>query len=722
MRRNRTKSWSGFVAGLIISLGFASSPFAEDFGTAAGDSSPGGATITLPEMSVSAPADRAFFAPDTASQGVVTGEQIQQQPVYRVGETLEVVPGLIVTQHSGEGKANQYFLRGFNLDHGTDIDISLDDMPVNMRTHAHGQGYADLNFMIPELISTLQYSKGPYFAALGDFDAAGAVQINYVDTLPHDLALLSAGMFGYGRGLGAVSRPVGAGNLLVAAEYVHADGPWTIPDNYNKGNLVANYSQGNADDGFSFTGMYMNDAFHATNQIPQRAVTEGLICLYCPLDPTDGGSSERYSFSTKYAGTTDTSQLKANASLIGYQLQLFNNFDGFVTFPPPIGDQFVQQDRRKIYGGNVSYMIPGNVFGFDSQNTLGFQTRTDDIHIDLAETTGRVVRFTVRDDHVIESTAGIYLENRVQWLDKFRTVTGLREDLYYGSDESTLQANSGKIVQAVTSPKGNLIFGPWQNTEYYLSVGQGFHSNDLRGALTNVDALATEINVQQGNPTVVPQVKTPLLTKATGYEVGVRSEPLPNLKLEGALFVLNLASEATFDGDEAVTTPGRPSQRKGIELTASYKPLPWLRLDGDFAATHARFANGDDGTGDTEPGHPGSYIPNSANLISTASATVEDLGPWFGALRFRYFGRRPLIEDDSVTSRPTTLVDLRVGYKFSEQAKLWLDVFNLFNNTGARQIDYFYPSQLANEKAPVYDIHFKPVEPASVRLTFSMTF
>jgi hypothetical protein len=722
MQRNRTKSWSGFTAGLVVLLGFASAAPAENSDTAAGNSSPGGATITLPEMNVSAQADRTFFAPDTASQGVVTGEQIQQQPTYRVGETLEVVPGLIVTQHSGEGKANQYFLRGFNLDHGTDIDISLDDMPVNMRTHAHGQGYADLNFMIPELISTLQYSKGPYFPALGDFDTAGAVQINYVDTLPHDLALLSAGMFGYGRGLGAVSRPVGAGNLLVAAEYVHADGPWTIPDNYNKGNLVANYSQGNADNGFSFTGMYMNDAFHATNQIPQRAVTEGLLCLYCPLDPTDGGSSERYSFSTNYAATTDTGQLKANAYLIGYQLQLFNNFDGFVTFPPPIGDQFVQQDRRKIYGGNVSYMIPGNIFGFDAQNNVGFQTRTDDIHIDLAETTGRVVRFTVRDDHVIESSGGLFIENRIQWLDKFRTVTGLREDLYYGSDESTLQANSGTIVQAITSPKGNLIFGPWDQTEYYLSVGQGFHSNDLRGALTTVNALQTEINFQQGNPTVVPQVKTPLLTKAIGYEVGVRSEPLPNLKVEGALFVLNLASEATFDGDEAETTPGRPSQRKGIELSASYKPLPWLRLDGDFAATHARYANGDLGTADTEPGHPGSYIPNSANLISTASATVEDLGPWFGALRFRYFGRRPLIEDDSVTSKPTTLADLRIGYKFSEQVKLWLDVFNLFNNTGAHQIDYFYPSQLANETAPVYDIHFKPVEPASVRLTFSMTF
>jgi hypothetical protein len=503
---------------------------------------------------------------------------------------------------------------------------------------------------------------------------------------------------------------------------VHADGPWTIPDNYNKGNLVLNYSQGNMDNGFSFTGMYMNDAFHATNQIPQRAVTEGLICLYCPLDPTDGGSSERYSFSTKYAATTETGQLKANAYFIGYQLQLFNNFDGFVTFPPPIGDQFVQQDRRKIYGGNVSYMVSGNILGLDAQNTVGFQTRTDDIHIDLAETTGRVVRFTVRDDHVIESSAGIYAENRIQWLDKFRTVTGLREDLYYGSDESTLQANSGTIVQAITSPKGNLIFGPWQNTEYYLSVGQGFHSNDLRGALTNADALATEINFQQGNPTVVTQGKTPLLTKATGYEVGARSEPLPNLKLEGALFVLNLASEATFSGDEAVTTPGRPSQRKGIELSASYKPLPWIRLDGDFAATHARYANGDTGAADTEPGHPGSYIPGAANMIATASATVEDLGPWFGALRLRYFGRRPLIEDDSVTSKPTTLVDLRVGYKFSETARVWLDIFNLFNNTGAHQIDYFYPSQLANETAPVYDVHFKPVEPLSVRFTLSMTF
>ena len=484
-------------AGLLplLCLGVAPAAIAQD----AGETS-----VTLPEVSISAPADGAFFAPDTASQGVVTGKQIEEEPRSRVGEVLEVVPGLIATQHSGEGKANQYFLRGFNLDHGTDIDITLDDMPVNMRTHGHGQGYADLNFMIPELISTLHYSKGPYFPDLGDFDTAGAVQINYVDTLPHDLALVTAGTLGYYRGLGAISRPSGRRQPIWLRRNM-----CTTMDRGRSRTITTratwslNYSQGNADNGFSFTGMYMNDAFHATNQIPQRAVTEGLICLYCPLDPTDGGSSERYSFSTKYAATTDTGQVNANAYFIGYQLQLFNNFDGFVTFPPPIGDQFVQQDRRKIYGGNVSYMMPGNIFGYDAKNTIGFQTRTDDIHIDLAETTGRVVRFTVRDDHVIESSAGIYIENRVQWADKFRTMTGLREDLYYGSDESTLQANSGNIFQAITSPKGNLIFGPWQDTEYYLSVGQGFHSNDLRGALTNVDALATEINFMQGNPTVV---------------------------------------------------------------------------------------------------------------------------------------------------------------------------------------------------------------------------
>jgi outer membrane receptor protein involved in Fe transport len=676
--------------------------------------------LTL-DLDVTAAAPVVTLPPDTASEGIVTGAQIEERPIYRVGEVLEIVPGLIVTQHSGEGKANQYFLRGFNLDHGTDIAIFLDDMPVNIRTHAHGQGYADLNFMIPELISTLSYSKGPYFADLGDFDTAGSVSIRYVDTLPHDLAEFSVGSFGTYRGVAAASRPVGAGNLLVGAEYSRIDGPWVVPDNYNKGNLVARYSQGTEENGFKLTGMYSNDAFHASNQIPQRAVTQGLISPFGTIDPTDGGSSSRYSLSAKYALKTDSGQLNANAYAIGYQLELLNNFDYFVTFPPPVGDQFRQADRRKIYGGNISYAMPSKLFGFDTTNTVGFQTRIDDIHVGLAETTGRVVRFTVRDDHVVEASGAIYGENRTQWLDKLRTVVGLRQDLYYGSVTSTLAANSGAITRGITSPKGNLILGPWANTEYYLSIGQGFHSNDLRGTVANVDALQTALNTLNGTPAIVPQQRTPLLTKATGYELGIRSDILPNLKTAAALFVLDLDSEATFSGDEAGTDAGRPSRRVGIEVSASYKPFDWLRFDGDFAYTRARYTNNDDGSADTEPGHPGRYIPGAAKLIAQAGATVETLGPWSGSLRMRYFGRRPLIEDNSVTSKPTTLFDLQVGYRLTEWAKLRLDAFNLFNSK-AHQIDYFYPSQLASETAPVYDIHFKQVEPRSARFSLTVMF
>ncbi|MEJ0069398.1 MAG: TonB-dependent receptor plug domain-containing protein [Pseudomonadota bacterium] len=547
----------------------------------------------LPEVVVTGSAGPLGTA-DTASQGSVSAEQLEQRPFYRVGQLLESVPGLIVTQHSGEGKANQYFLRGFNLDHGTDIAITLDDMPVNMRTHAHGQGYSDLNFMIPDLVSGIQYRKGPYFADEADFATAGAVHIDYVDTLPRDLVSLSAGTLGNYRGFTAASRPWAGGNLLVALEYNHLDGPWVIPDDFNKGNAVVRYSQGSADNGFSLTGMFMKDAFHASNQIPERAVASGLISRYGTIDPSDGGNSERYSLSGKYVETGADGQLKANAYFIGYNLQLFNDFDYALTFPSPINDQFLQQDRRQVYGANVSYTGFGQLFGRASDNTIGFQTRTDNIDLELARTTDRVTRFVVRDDHVIESSGGVYVENRTQWYDKVRTIAGLREDLFYGSDASSLAANSGATAKGITSPKGSLVFGPWQQTELYLSAGQGFHSNDVRGALTTVDALQTLLNRQQGSSATAVQGKTPLLTKATGYEIGLRSEIVPRLRTEIAFFLLDLDSEATFDGDEAVTTAGRPSERLGVEISGVYRALPWLTFDGSFAVSRARFTNTDD--------------------------------------------------------------------------------------------------------------------------------
>ncbi len=337
---------------------------------------------------------RCAGTPDTATQegdglGAASSEEF---PTYRAGELLESVPGLIVTQHSGEGKANQYFLRGFNLDHGTDIAISLDDMPVNLRTHAHGQGYSDLNFMIPELISGIDYSKGPYFADKGDFDTAGAVSIHYVDALPHDLASVSAGTLGDYRGFTAMSRPWGAGNLLVATEYDHVDGPWQLADNFNKGNLLLRYSQGAPENGFSATAMYMNDAWHATNQIPLRAVAAGTIPLCGPLDPSDGGSSERYSLSAKAIDTDDARQIKANLYLIGdacadsstISISTRSRSPFRALVPPGDTDQFEQeQERRQIIGAAISDTQFDRLFGRESDNSYGFETRTDFNHMAL---------------------------------------------------------------------------------------------------------------------------------------------------------------------------------------------------------------------------------------------------------------------------------------------------------------------------------------------------
>jgi hypothetical protein len=680
---------------------------------------------SLPEVVVTAPR-YGVDAADTASQGEVSRQRLQEFPAYREGEMMETVPGLVVTQHSGEGKANQYFMRGFNLDHGTDVAITLDGMPVNMRTHAHGQGYADLNFMIPELVGSIDYSKGPYFADKGDFDTAGAVDINYLDRLPRDLASISAGTLANYRGFAGASRPWLGGNLLVAAAYEHVDGPWAVPDDFNKGNLVMRYRRGSGENGFALTGMVMADAWHASNQIPERAVSEGLISPFGAIDPTDGGRAQRYSLSARFADTDERRRIKANAYLIGDTLTLFNNFDFFVLFPAPevggafpgqFGDQFRQNERRKVVGGSLSYTAFGTLFGRDSATTVGFDTRTDDIRLSLAETTATLVTGVIRNDQVLETSGGLYAENRTQWLDGIRTVLGLRGDLFYGSDTSRpIAANSGAAAQALVSPKATAVFGPWQRTELYLSYGQGFHSNDLRGALSTVDAQTTELT-----GIVTPQARTPFLTKAEGYEIGLRSQIVPQVSASAALFVLDLASEATFNGDQAITSAGRPSRRTGIELSSAYDPFPWLSLVGAFAYTRARFTDADDGSADVEPGHPGNLVPAAAKIIASAELAVHDLDGWDGGLRFRYFGPRPLTEDGTVRSGPTALVDARIGYRLSERLHFGVDIFNLLN-AHAHQIDYFYPSQLANEAHPVFDIHFKQVEPTSARFTLSLVF
>jgi TonB-dependent Receptor Plug Domain len=342
----------------------------------------------------------------------VSGEDLNARPVTRPGELLEAAPGLSVTQHSGEGKANQYFLRGFNLDHGTDIAISVDDMPINLRTHAHGQGYADLNFLMPETVNSLDIRKGPFFADVGDFGDAGSLAISLKDTAPRT-AGLSTGSFGYERVFAIGSTKALEGNLLVAAEASTYNGPWVNPDDVRKFSGVMRYSQGTATDGFSVTGMAYSNKWNSTDQVPLRAIASGVIPLYGELDPTDGGDTSRLSLSARIAQSDDAGSWKANAYVIRYTLDLYNNFEWFTPngensvpqlpcgnlIPPNIGgqagcspifgDQFHQRDDRIYAGGSASRTYKYVYAGLPTETTFGFQTRYDAISLGLTDTAER---------------------------------------------------------------------------------------------------------------------------------------------------------------------------------------------------------------------------------------------------------------------------------------------------------------------------------------------
>lgn len=639
---------------------------------------------------------------EAASAGIITGAQVNSRPVTRPGEVLEEIPGLIITQHSGEGKANQYFLRGFNLDHGTDIAISVDGMPVNMRTHAHGQGYADLNFLIPELVGAVEFHKGPYFVRDGDFASAGSVRIDYLDTLNRNISLATFGSFGLKRGLSAASTPLGTGNLLVAGEAQTYDGPWTVPDALRKFNGVIRYSQGTALDGFAVTGLAYWAKWNATNQIPERAVAEGIIGRYGTLDPSDGGDTGRFSLSGRWSQSDAGGITRGSAYVIRYQMNLWNNFTYFLN-DPINGDQFHQRDSRVLGGGEIVRVFQGDLFGLPMENEIGFQTRTDDIRVGLFNTTTRRYRSTVLDDRVVEASAAVYGENRVRWTEWFRTSVGFRADGYSADVRSDTPANSGRARDGIVNPKLGAVFGPWHDTELYVNYGGGFHSNDARGVTATVDPASPLFTV----------LRSPFLVPSTGSEIGIRNRSITGLETSLALFQLDFASENLFQGDTGTTEPSRPTRRFGVEWTNHYAVTPWLALEGSLTITNARFSNRDP---------IGARVPEAPTTIASAGITFGEGIGWFGSLRFRYFGPRPLIEDNSVRSKPTALLNGRIGYLFESGISLSLDVLNL-TNAKADQITYFYVSRLPGEDAAgVADRHFHPVEPTAVRLTLAGRF
>ena len=659
-----------------------------------------GASNVLPAVTVTAPQTLENEPTNAASEQRISGETLNSFPVSRPGEILEAVPGLIVTQHSGEGKANQYFLRGFNLDHGTDIALWLDGMPVNLRTHAHGQGYADLNFLIPELTESLLARKGPYWAQEGDFSSAAAVHLHYADQLEKNVVLATGGSYGYWRGLAAGTMAAGRGTLTGAFELERYDGPWEIPDALRKYNGVLRYNEGAPGNGLSITAMAYTNAWHATDQIPQRAVLDGSIGRFGYVDPTDGGDSQRYSLSANWARTEGGVADKVSGYFVYSTLNLYNNFTYFLN-DPDNGDQFQQSDKRKILGFNASHLLRHDLAGFRSETVVGTQVRYDDIGVGLFNTFQRTAFNTVRYDQVSETSVGLYARNTTQWTDWLKLTLGVRADLFMASVDSTTQPlNSGNTSAFLASPKVGVVFGPFERTEFYLNGGFGYHSNDARGAT---------ITVNPGDPTQ-PIGALPLLVQSKGAEIGVRSQALKGFDTSLALFMLDFNSELLFVGDSGTTIASRPSRRIGVEWTNSYRPTAWASFDLDLAFTRARF---------TDWSPEGDLIPGAPDFVGSAGMTLGSDTGWFGALRLRSLGPRPLLSDGSVWSNFTTTLNGRFGYIFESGFKLNLDAYNLLN-TQASQIDYYYPSRLSGEPAGgVADRQFHPVEPLAFRLTLA---
>ena len=642
---------------------------------------------------------------DAASAGDVSQEQLARQPLLRPGAVLENVPGLIVTQHSGEGKANQYFLRAFNLDHGTDLATEVDDMPVNMPTHAHGQGYTDLNFLIPELVSDLHFKKGPYYADEGDFATAGAVRMDLLNVVPSS-ATLGFGEDGYRRGVLMGTAGLGTGTLLGAADVYHNDGPFDKPDDYNRANGVLRYHRGTGTDFVTVTAMGYYGKWNSTDQVPARAIDEGLIGRFGTLNPTDGGQSSRASLSLNRVKRTDSDQVQFSAYAIRYKLDLWSDFTDYLR-DPVNGDQMLQHDDRFVYGFKGSKTWFAHLWGMTSSSLLGLQARVDDIrNVGIDYTFERQYLSTAQKASVVEASGGLYFENTTQWLSGFRTVLGLREDeLSFdvtdkmrnadhtcNINSDPLGCNSGQVRANIFSPKLGMILGPWANTSYFVTVAEGYHSNDARGVTRSGE-----------NPDALPV--TPL-TRAVSAEVGLSSEPVSRWHTTLDVFALKLKSELVFAGDAGGTEPSGATTRTGIEWGNTWALNEWLRADFNAAYSRARF--------DRDVPSGGRYIPNSPTSVIEAGLTAQHPSGWLASMRARHFGDSPLIEDNSARSPAYTTVDLQLGYRSEGRWLLAVDVFNLFDKKW-NDIEYYYVSRLRGEAAARPDFVVHPGVPRTVR-------
>ena len=659
--------------------------------------------ITLETIEVDADSNDLQGIATSASQGTAGQTELKYRPLSRVGELVEVIPGTLATQHSGSGKANQFFLRGFNLDHGTDFSVNIDGIPMNMPSHAHGQGYLDLNSVIPELIGKVEYGKGAYYAEQGDFSSAGYARMHTLHKVDNAFIKFTGGEFDYYRVVAANSHKIGAGDLLYAGEFNTYNGVWQRPEDLGKYNGMMRYTVTEKDWGAAINAKAYHSTWNATNQIPKSAVQSGEIGLYGTGDATDGGITNRYSLSGNFWSKGAGYKNEFNAYVVYSDLDLYSNFSGYLENPLR-GDQLNQKEHRLIFGGNGEQTWINKLFGFEMDNSIGLQVRHDRINgLALNHSQGKQVFETVRQDNVDQTSVGVYLKNQTHWLKKFRTLSGLRADFYdFNVQSITLAANSGKKSAVLFSPKLSLIFGSWADTEFFINLGYGYHSNDARGITLNTDPVSGNFSTS-AKP----------LVRSRGGELGFRSQFIPKLNSSFALWWLQMNSELVFVGDAGTTEATGKSERYGIEWNNDYKPTDWLTLDADFAFSMANYTG-------VSKNH--SYVPNSVRRVISARAVVNLPHDLFATVRLRHFGDVPLNAENTANAGDTTLLNFGAGYEH-KNLKLEVDMFNLLGSK-ANDIAYYYNYRTRNNPNPdgTAGIIFHPVEPRMVRVSATLKF
>jgi len=689
-----------------------------DTPTNAVSASAGGANVTrLPEVIVTGRQDSLLGIADSANQGTTGAAQLAERPILRSGEILETVPGVIITQHAGGGKANQYFLRGFNLDHGTDFAVFLDDMPLNLPSHAHGEGYSDMNTVIPEFVQRVNYEKGPYDAAVGNFGSAGSAHLEFYKKLPSDFVTLEGGMYGYERSVFGASQKLGPGNILYGGEAYHDDGPWTRPDDYWKFNGLLTYSRGDEFNGFSLTARGYHGKWNSSDQIAQSF---GTTNRFGALDNSTGGNSQRYSLQGEWHRHDLNSETKVTAYAFYYDLDLFSDFTYFLT-DTNRGDQFEQQDRRWVAGLDAHHTIFSQWFKRDVENTIGLQVRNDWINNGLYQTenrarvdkldsaTGDILPAMTQGDHFTDTQLGLYFENKIQWAEKFRSVAALRGDLdYFDVHSLSNPANSGTANTILPSPKLNLIFGPWDKTEIYLQAGFSFHSNDGRGATQTQEPISAD------NPTGGATAKIPALIQTKGAEIGLRTLLVPKLQSTVSLWYLRSDSELMQSGDTGGTVAStQPSDRFGVEWANYYSLTKHLALDFDCADSIARFTSPDD--------DGGMHVPEAVGLVISSGITLHDFHGFSSSLRLRYFGPRDLISTGAAQSTDTILLNAEAGYQINKTWRISVEALNLLDRAD-QDIAYYYESRVTPTAAASTQVHYHPVEPFQVRVGLTAKF